>query len=211
MKVKYIREQIEWLLESEITGYEIERETGVPRTSVSQLRKGDASLDNITLAKAEKLAEYAGEERKSAFERWRDCVKKYNNQPHVAMAMYEDVLKEVYEDKNTPQICLEEVKKDGGNLLYVPSDFRTEKICLEAVKHGGWIMQYVPEEIMLKSTVFCLKAVAYSADAIIFIPNEALTLEIGVLIANDEESFECLPLKLQKQVENILTNTMNQL
>ena len=58
-RTEYLRELVGWLMESEITGYEIEKEAGVARTTISQLRKGNASIDNITLVKAERLAEYA--------------------------------------------------------------------------------------------------------------------------------------------------------
>jgi len=201
--MKHIRKQIEWLLGSEVTGYEIERETGVARTTISQLRKGDANIDNITLAKAEKLAEYTKERKKNAFEKWRDCIKSYNDQPQIAIVTDEDLLKEVCEDENTLQICLDAVKKNGMDLLYVPSDFRTEKICIEAVKQNGLAMKYVPKEIIALPN-FCLRAVSYDPDALIYIPDELLTLQIGIIVADDEESFECLPGSLQKRVKEIL-------
>lgn len=58
-----MRKDIEWLLQSNIPAYEIEKVTGVARPIVSRLRRGDALLDNTTLANAEKLARYAKEQK----------------------------------------------------------------------------------------------------------------------------------------------------
>ena len=74
-RTEYLRGLVEWLTESEITGYEIEKETGVARTTISQLRKGDANIDNITLVKAEKLAEYA-ETKKEVIDFYMSCLDK---------------------------------------------------------------------------------------------------------------------------------------
>lgn len=61
MKVKslseYKRKIIE-LIESDITGYQIYKETGVSQYVLSQLRQGKREVDNLTLNTAEKLYNY---------------------------------------------------------------------------------------------------------------------------------------------------------
>ena len=47
------------LIESDITGYKIYKETGVSQYVLSQLRQGKREVDNLTLNTTEKLYEYA--------------------------------------------------------------------------------------------------------------------------------------------------------
>lgn len=53
---------IQKLLDSEVTGYAIETQTGVRRTVISSYRTGKAKLDNMTLGMAYKLQEFAKKE-----------------------------------------------------------------------------------------------------------------------------------------------------
>lgn len=50
---------IKKLIESDITGYHIYKETGVSQTVISTLRNGNRDIDNLTLKTTEKLYEYA--------------------------------------------------------------------------------------------------------------------------------------------------------
>ena len=62
MKVKSLSEyktKIIELIESDITGYQIYKETGVAQYVLSQLRQGKRDVDNLTLNTTEKLYEYA--------------------------------------------------------------------------------------------------------------------------------------------------------
>lgn len=62
MKVKNLSEykkKIIKLIESDITGYQIYKETGVAQYVLSQLRQGKREIDNLTLNTTEKLYEYA--------------------------------------------------------------------------------------------------------------------------------------------------------
>lgn len=62
MKVKSLSEykkKIIELVESNITGYQIHKETGVSQYVISQLRQGKRDVDNLTLNTTEKLYEYA--------------------------------------------------------------------------------------------------------------------------------------------------------
>ncbi|RQM97339.1 hypothetical protein COR53_03535 [Staphylococcus pettenkoferi] len=62
MKVKKLSEykkKIIKLIESDITGYQIYKETGVAQYVLSQLRQGKRKVDNLTLNTTEKLYEYA--------------------------------------------------------------------------------------------------------------------------------------------------------
>lgn len=47
------------LIESDVTGYQIHKETGVAQYVISQLRQGKREVDNLTLNTTEKLYEYA--------------------------------------------------------------------------------------------------------------------------------------------------------
>ncbi|MEX2947860.1 hypothetical protein ABH521_003410 [Staphylococcus warneri] len=53
------REMIQKLLDSEVTGYKIYKDTGVSQGRISDLRTGRRQLNGITLETAEKLYEYA--------------------------------------------------------------------------------------------------------------------------------------------------------
>lgn len=47
------------LIESDITGYKIYKETGISQYVLSQLRQGKREVDNLTLNTTEKLYGYA--------------------------------------------------------------------------------------------------------------------------------------------------------
>lgn len=47
------------LIESDVTGYQIHKETGVSQYVISQLRQGKRDVDNLTLNTTEKLYEYS--------------------------------------------------------------------------------------------------------------------------------------------------------
>ncbi|UXU63323.1 trp operon repressor [Staphylococcus agnetis] len=55
MNVKHI---IKSLLESNVTSYQIEKETGVSRAKIGRLRNGKNKIDDLTLDTAEKLYNY---------------------------------------------------------------------------------------------------------------------------------------------------------
>ncbi len=62
MKVKNLSEykkKIIELIESDITGYKIYKETGISQYVLSQLRQGKRDVDNLTLNTTEKLYAYA--------------------------------------------------------------------------------------------------------------------------------------------------------
>lgn len=50
-----MREQIEKLLNSDITGYQIYKKTGLSQSIISEFRSGKRELDNLSLKNAEKL------------------------------------------------------------------------------------------------------------------------------------------------------------
>ncbi|MCY1619673.1 hypothetical protein NW117_02720 [Staphylococcus pettenkoferi] len=54
-----MRETIEKLLRSDISGYRIYKETGISQSRISDLRNGRRKLDNISFANAERLYNYA--------------------------------------------------------------------------------------------------------------------------------------------------------
>ncbi|WP_432371211.1 hypothetical protein [Staphylococcus chromogenes] len=54
---EYKRKIIE-LIESDITGYQIHKKTGVSQYVISQLRQGKRDVDNLSLNTTEKLYDY---------------------------------------------------------------------------------------------------------------------------------------------------------
>lgn len=52
------KKTIKKLIDSDITGYQIYKETGLSQTIMSSLRNGSRKLNNITLETAEKLYNY---------------------------------------------------------------------------------------------------------------------------------------------------------
>lgn len=58
-KCQNTRKKIIELIESNLTGYEISKKTGVSQYVLSQLRQGKREVDNLTLNTTEKLYEYA--------------------------------------------------------------------------------------------------------------------------------------------------------
>lgn len=57
--IKEIYRTIKRLLESEITAYQIEKDTGISRAKIGRLKNGKNDLNNLTLETAGKLYEYA--------------------------------------------------------------------------------------------------------------------------------------------------------
>lgn len=53
-----MRKEIEELLSSEITGYQIEKETGVRQSTISNIRLGKSKLDTLPFGQAEKLYKF---------------------------------------------------------------------------------------------------------------------------------------------------------
>lgn len=50
--------KIKWLIEN-VSGYRIEKETGVSQSTISRLKLGQAKFDNMRLGHAIKLTNYA--------------------------------------------------------------------------------------------------------------------------------------------------------
>lgn len=50
-----MRKEIEKLLNSDITGYRIYKDTGLSQSIISEFRSGKRELDNLSLKNAEKL------------------------------------------------------------------------------------------------------------------------------------------------------------
>lgn len=53
------KQTIKKLIESDLTGYQIYKNTGISQTVISTLRNGNRDIDNLTLKTTEKLYEYA--------------------------------------------------------------------------------------------------------------------------------------------------------
>lgn len=53
-----MKEEIRKLIESEITGYKIHKETGISESTISRIRSGKIELGSISLDNAEKLYKF---------------------------------------------------------------------------------------------------------------------------------------------------------
>lgn len=53
-----IKKEIEKLLNSPVTAYEIESKTGVGRSVITRLRKGERSVEKLTVQTAQKLLDF---------------------------------------------------------------------------------------------------------------------------------------------------------
>ncbi|MCI2770710.1 hypothetical protein FH181_02885 [Staphylococcus warneri] len=53
------KKKIIQLIEGDITGYQIYKETGVSQYVISQIRQGKRDIDNLSLKTTEKLYSYA--------------------------------------------------------------------------------------------------------------------------------------------------------
>lgn len=58
MKSQELKERIAILLDSEVTAYSIEMDTGVSRALISRYRNGENSIENMTIGVANKLEKY---------------------------------------------------------------------------------------------------------------------------------------------------------
>lgn len=58
MKSQELKERIDILLDSEVTAYSIEMDTGVSRALISRYRNGENSIENMTIGVANKLEKY---------------------------------------------------------------------------------------------------------------------------------------------------------
>lgn len=58
MKSQELKERIAILLDSEVTAYSIEMDTGVSRALISRYRNGENSIENMTIGVAKKLEKY---------------------------------------------------------------------------------------------------------------------------------------------------------
>ncbi|PXX85720.1 hypothetical protein DLY76_06345 [Staphylococcus warneri] len=59
MNLSDYKKKIIQLIESDITGYQIYKETGVSQYVISQIRQGKRDIDNLSLKTTEKLYSYA--------------------------------------------------------------------------------------------------------------------------------------------------------
>jgi len=73
-------------------------------------------------------------------------------------------------------LCIDAVRKEGGNLAFVPEVLRTEDICLAAVRRNGYALQDVPE--VLRTDEMCLAAVQRNGCALQFVPEDLRTESI---------------------------------
>ncbi|MBF7029746.1 Trp family transcriptional regulator [Staphylococcus kloosii] len=57
--INEVYQTIKRLLESEITAYQIEKDTGISRAKIGRLKNGKNDLNNLSIETAGKLYEYA--------------------------------------------------------------------------------------------------------------------------------------------------------
>lgn len=72
-----MRNQIQKLLDSDLSSLHISKQTGVPQSTIHRMRKNERSLDNMSLKNAELLYKFAN----SIFSNWklRRIISELNN------------------------------------------------------------------------------------------------------------------------------------
>ncbi|MBR5049817.1 MAG: DUF4116 domain-containing protein, partial [Desulfovibrio sp.] len=92
----------------------------------------------------------------------------------------------------TPELCLQAVNADGGNLEYVPDAMKTQELCSAAVNQGGWNLDYVPDRY--KTPELCLKAVSSCPSALQSVPAKMMTDQVCLnAVAMDSWSLRFIP------------------
>lgn len=64
-----IKKEIQKLLDSDITGYRIYKETGVDQAVISKLRSGERKIEDLTVSTADKLLKFKGENKMTEYTR----------------------------------------------------------------------------------------------------------------------------------------------
>ena len=92
----------------------------------------------------------------------------------------------------TPELCLQAVKADGGNLEYVPDVLKTEEMCRIAVAKGGWNLEHVPSRY--KTPDICQQAVLSCPSALQSVPAQEMTEEMCLeAVQKDSLSLRFIP------------------
>ncbi len=78
-----------------------------------------------------------------------------------------EILKE-YGENQTPEMCLEAVKQNGGALEYVNKELQTPEMCMEAVKENGYALKYVKEQ----TPEMCMEAVKQNGRALGYVKEQ---------------------------------------
>lgn len=120
-----MRQQIQNLLNSDITSYEISKETGVSNSVLSRLRSGEREIGKLTLETAEKLYQFEMERIKM------------NKLTYVV-------------DMNKQDKALEIITKEGGSFyLYEisPEWLKDKDYILELIKNEDLNSKFDNEEI----------------------------------------------------------------
>ncbi len=78
-------------------------------------------------------------------------------------------LEEIPYWQRTPELCMEHVARDGGQLRFVPSEIKTPAMCMEAVKNRGAALEHVP--YAMRREPICLMAVEQDGMALDFVPH----------------------------------------
>lgn len=53
-----LAEKVQQVLDSDVSGYAISKRTGITQTVISRLRKGQASVDKLSIESADKIAQF---------------------------------------------------------------------------------------------------------------------------------------------------------
>ena len=76
----------------------------------------------------------------------------------------------------TDEMCFTAVRRNGYALQDVPEPLRTDEMCLTAVQRNGCALQFVPEDLRTES--ICLAAVKQNGHALQFVPDDMRTPEL---------------------------------
>ena len=102
-------------------------------------------------------------------------------------------------EEQTPEMCLEAVKRRGHTLQYVKE--QTEEICLEAVKQDGHALRYVKEQ----TPGICLAAVKENGFALCYVKEQTKEICLAA-VKNDGLALE----HVKEQTEEICLEAVKQ-
>ena len=142
-----MKNKIKNLLDSPITGYQIEQETGVSQAVISKLRKGQREIGNITLDTAEKLLNYTEEIMKLLVDQIRNEIPTTRTVDAVIKLESNEIL-------NNQQV-FEILKKEFGKETF--ADYTQEEIDDIIDNIDEWSVQ-------IDNYLFCLVAGAGQYD-----------------------------------------------
>lgn len=125
------KEAVIRLLESDITGYQIWKDTNVSQHVISQIRRGKRDVENLTLSTAEKLYNY--QKGLEVMEKLKNKVVELENENNITLIdslgqYFTDIENDNNGRFNVEYVLLNKVEHDNGKMYYEVQINRTEEV-----------------------------------------------------------------------------------